>query len=101
MKWTIFFIFLLFLIGCSEGREAAREADKIVKDYSKGLVEAPIKTKILTEIATIRKVLEIYKIENGKYPEKLGDLPIKIKDPDEYQYDRDTGKVKCKKYPNL
>ena len=101
MKWIISIIIIIFLSGCREGEEAIQEADKIVKDYSKGLVEAPKKTKILTEIAVIRKALEIYKIENGKYPESLGDLPIKIKEVDEYQYDSESGKVKSKHYPNL
>ena len=101
MKWIISIIIIIFLSGCSEGEEAIQEADKIVKDYSKGLVEAPKKTKILTEIAVIRKSLEIYKIENGKYPESLSELQIKIKEVDEYQYDSESGKVKSKNYPNL
>ena len=101
MKWIISIIIIILLSGCSKGEEAIQEADKIVKEYSKGLVEAPKKIKILTEIAVIRKALEIYKIENGKYPESLGDLPIKIKDPEEYQYNKETGKVKSKNYPNL
>ncbi len=101
MKWFIFFVCLLFLSGCKEGKEAVKETDKIVKDYSKGLIEAPKKTKILTEIATIRQALEIYRIENGEYPESLSVLPIKIKEIDKYQYDSESGKVKSKHYPNL
>jgi hypothetical protein len=101
MKWIISIIIIIFLSGCREGEEASQEADKIVKDYSKGLVEAPKKTKILTEIAVIRKSLEIYKIENGKYPESLSELQIRIKEVDEYQYDSESGKVKSKNYPNL
>jgi len=101
MKLLIFTLIIIFLSGCSEGREAVHEADKIVKDYSKGLIEAPKKTEIITEIATVRKELEIYKIDNGKYPESLSELQIKIKYPDEYKYDKETGNVKSKNYPNL
>ncbi len=101
MKLLIFILIIIFLSGCSEGKEAVREADKIVKDYSKGLIEAPKKTEIITEIAAVRKELEIYKIDKGKYPKSLTELQIKIKYPDEYQYDKETGKVKSKNYPNL
>ncbi len=101
MKWIISIIIIIFLSGCREGEEAIQEADKIVKDYSKGLVEAPKKTRVITEITTIRKALEIYKIENGKYPESLSEVQIKIKEVDEYQYDSESGKVKSKHYPNL
>jgi hypothetical protein len=101
MKLLIFTLIIIFLSGCSEGREAVREADKIVKDYSEGLIEAPKKTEIITEIAIIRKALEIYKIDKGRYPESLTELKIKIKYPDEYQYDKENGKVKSKNYPNF
>ena len=101
MKLIIFILTIIFLSGCSEGRDAVSEADKIVKDYSKGLIEAPKKTEIITEIATVRKGLKIYKIDKGKYPESLSELKIKIKYPDEYKYNKETGKVKSKNYPNL
>ena len=43
----------------------------------------------------------MYKVKNEKYPERLSDLPIEVKDINEYEYDSQTGKVKSRFYPNL
>ncbi len=98
---SLFILLLLLFTNCKEGKNALRETDKIVKDYSTNLIEAPKKTKIILEIASIRQALEIYQIENEKFPESLSDLPIKIKDTSEYKYNPETGKVTSHHYPNL
>jgi len=101
MKLIVLLILIAFLPGCKQGKEAVKETKKIVKDYSNGLIEAPKKTRIITEIASIRKAINMYRIENNKYPESLSELSVKIKDTAEYQYNPETGRVKSKHYPEL
>ena len=101
MKWFCLVIILILFSGCSKGKEAVKEADEIVKDYARGLVKVPKKIRILTEIASLRQAVEVYRIDNGQYPDKLTDLTIRIDNPDEYIYDPKTGKLKSKHYPNL
>lgn len=97
----MFLTFTLVTSGCGKGKEAAQETETVVKEYSNAVTKAPSKTKVLTELASIRKAIKMYKVENEKYPEELSDLPVKIKEPEEYKYNPETGKVKSKFYPNL
>lgn len=102
-KFLIFlsFVFILTASGCKNSRDAAIETKTVVKEYADGLAKVPSKTTAVTELASLRQAINIYKVENEKYPESLSDLPVKIESPDDYEYDSRTGKVKSKRYPNL
>jgi TATA-box binding protein (TBP) (component of TFIID and TFIIIB) len=102
MKNLLIFLSLFFIVsGCKSSRDAARETKTVVKEYAKGLATAPSKTKAVTELASLRQAINIYKLEKGTFPEELSDLPVKIENPDDYEYNFQTGKVKSKQYPNL
>jgi hypothetical protein len=99
----IFLIFLLFISVlanscCGKAKEAAVETKTITKEYAKGITKVPSKTRVITELASLRQAINIYKVENEKFPESLSDLSIKIENIKEYEYDPETGKVKHKYY---
>jgi len=104
MKTFLIFLSVVFILtafGCKNSRDAAIETKTVVKDYANGLAKVPSKTTAVTELASLRQALNIYKVGHEKYPENLSDLPVKIENPDDYEYDSQTGKVKSKHYPNL
>lgn len=104
MKTFLIFLSVVFVLaasGCKNSRDAAIETKTIVKEYSKGLAKLPSKTTAVTELASLRQAINIYKVENEKYPENLSDLHVKIENPGDYEYDSQTGKVKSKHYPNF
>jgi hypothetical protein len=105
-KMKTFLIFLSVILvlvasGCKNSRDAAIETKTIVKDYADGLSKLPSKTTAITELASLRQAINMYKIEKGTYPESLSDLHVKIGNPEDYEYNSQTGKVKSKHYPNL
>ena len=88
-------------LGCKKAKDATIETKTITKEYAKGLAAVPSKTRTVAELASLRRAIEMYKVKNEKYPERLSDLPIEVKDINEYEYDSQTGKVKSRFYPNL
>jgi hypothetical protein len=102
----IYLIFLLFISvfitnGCKKSKDVVIETKTTTKEYAKGIAEVPSKTKVLTELASIRQAIKMYKVENEKYPENLSDLKVKIGDVEDYDYDSETGKVKSRYYPKM
>lgn len=97
----ISFIFIVILSGCKKSKDVVIETKTITKEYTKGVAEVPSKTRVLTELATIRQAIKMYKVEKEKYPESLSDLKVKIRDIEDYDYDSETGKVKSRYYPKM
>ena len=95
------FIFVFFNSGCKKVKEATIETKTVTKEYAKGVAEVPSKTRVITELASLRQAINIYKVENEKFPGSLSDLPVTIEDINEYEYDFEKGTVKSKHYPNL
>ncbi len=85
--------------GCKKAKDAVIETKTVTKEYTKGLAAVPSKTRVITELASLRQAIKIYKVEHEKFPESLSDLPVKVKDINEYEYDPQTGKVTSKYYP--
>jgi hypothetical protein len=83
---------------CKKAKDAVVETKTITKEYAKGVTKAPDKTKVITELASIRQAINMYKVENEKFPESLSDLSIKIENIKEYEYNPETGEVKHKYY---
>jgi hypothetical protein len=97
----LFFISVLISSCCDKAKEAAVETKTITKEYAKGITKVPSKTRVITELASLKQAINMYKVENEKFPESLSDLSIKVKDIKEYEYNPETGKVTNKYYPNL
>jgi hypothetical protein len=102
-KFLIFLIFIIALLsfGCKKTKEAVIETKTVTKDYATAVTKAPSKTRTLTELVSLRRAIEMYKVENQKFPESLSELQVKVKDINEYEYDSQKGKVKSKYYPKL
>lgn len=88
-------------MGCKKAKDSVIETKTITKEYTKGIAKVPSKTRALTELASLRQAIKMYQVEKEKYPEKLSDLPVKIKDVNDYDYDSQTGNVKSKYYPEM
>jgi hypothetical protein len=104
MKTYLIFLSVLLVLtasGCKKGRDAAIETKTVVKQYADGMSKFPSKTTAITELASMRQAINMYKVEHEEYPESLSDLNMKIENPDNYEYNSQTGKVKSKHYPNL
>lgn len=102
MNWLLLLILLFFVPSCSkENNEKSESAGEITKKYAKGVVEVPKKAQVITELHSIRRAIEMFKVDKERCPEELSELPIKIKYPEEYEYDHETGEVKSKHYPDL
>ncbi|MEJ2307460.1 MAG: hypothetical protein P8Y62_10495 [candidate division WOR-3 bacterium] len=101
--FLILLLFVSILINscCKKGKEAVVETKTITKEYATAVTKAPDKAKVLTELVSIRQAINMYKVENGKLPESLSDLPVKIENIKEYEYNHETGKVTNKYYTNL
>ena len=101
--FLILLLFVSILINscCKKAKEAVVETKTITKEYATAVTKAPDKTKVLTELVSIRQAINMYKAENGKPPESLSDLPVKIKNIKEYEYDSETGEVKHNYYTKL
>lgn len=102
-SFLIFLSFISFLIssGCKKTKDAVIETKTVTKEYAKGVAKVPSKTRVVTELASLRQAIKMYQVENEKFPESLSDLPVKVKDINEYDYDNGTGKVKNKYYPKF
>ena len=87
--------------GCKKVKDATIETKTVTKEYAKGVAAVPSKTRAVTELASLRQAIKMYKVKNEKYPESLSDLPVKVKDVKEYEYDSGKGTVKSKFYPKL
>ncbi len=104
MKIFLFFlafIYILLSLGCKKAKDSVVETKTITKEYTKGIAKVPSKTRVLTELASLRQAIKMYQVEKEKYPETLSDLPVKIKDINDYNYDSRTGKVKSRYYPEM
>ena len=100
------FIFLSFIsvlvsFGCKKVKDATTETKTVTKEYTKGVAAVPSKTRVVTDLASLRRAIKMYKVENEKFPESLSDLRVKIKDVHEYEYNSQTGKVKSRFYPKM
>jgi len=94
-------IFILVTLGCKKTKDSVIETKTITKEYTKGIAKVPSKTRVLTELASLRQAIKMYEVENEKYPERLSDLSVKIKDANDYDYNSQTGKVKSRYYPKM
>jgi len=83
---------------CNKAGEAIIETKTITKEYAKGVTKAPGKAEVITELASIRQAINMYKVENSKFPESLSDLSIKIRNIKEYEYNPETGEVRNRHY---
>jgi len=99
--FIILALFILLFSGCSKGKEAASETKTIVKGYAKSVLNAPSRAKIVSDLSTLRRTVQEYKVEHSAFPSSLGELHLKLYYPNEYNYNANTGEVKSKKYPNL
>ncbi len=95
------FIFVLLNFGCKKAKDAVIETKTITKEYTKGLAKLPSKTKTVTDLASLREAIKMYKVKNEKFPEKLSDLPLKVMKPEDYEYNPETGQIKSKHYPKM
>ena len=95
------FIFVLLTFGCKKAKDAVIETKTVTKEYAKGVAKVPSKTRVITELASLRQAIKMYKVENEKFPESLSDLYVKVKDINGYEYDSGKGTVKSKHYPKL
>jgi hypothetical protein len=95
------FISVLVSFGCKKAKDAAIETKTVTKEYAKGVTKVPSKTRALTELASLRQAIKMYKVGNEKFPDSLSVLSIKVKDINEYEYNPETGKVKSRFYPKL
>jgi len=95
------FIFIITTLGCKKSKDVVIETKTITKEYVKGVAEVPNKTRAITELASLRQAIKMYKVQNEKYPESLSDLRVKVKDVEDYEYDFETGKVKSRHYPKM
>jgi hypothetical protein len=102
MKTFLIFLLLIFItgfFGCKKSKDVVIETKTITKEYVKGAEEIPKKTRVITELASLRQAIKMYKVQNEKYPESLSDLKVKVKDIQDYEYDSETGQVKSRYYP--
>lgn len=104
-NFLIFLLFIALLIGnsCKKPKNAVKESEAITNGYAKakGIAKVPNKTRVLTELASLRQMIWMYQLEEGEFPESLSDLSVKVKDINEYEYDSEKGKVTSKYYPKL
>ena len=104
MKNLLIFLICISILanyGCKKVKDATIETKTVTKDYAKGITKVPSKTRVVTELTSLRQAIGMYKVQNGKNPESLSDLTVKVKDIHEYEYDSEKGTVKSKFYPNL
>lgn len=94
-------ISFLISFGCKKVKDATIETKTVTKEYAKGVAAVPGKAKTVAALTEIRHALNMYRVENEKYPEKLSDLPLKVINPEQYEYNPETGKIKSKYYPKL
>ena len=95
------FISVLISLGCKKVKDATIETKTVTKEYAKGVAAVPGKARTVAALAEIRHAINMYNVENQKYPEKLSDLPLKVMKPENYEYNSETGKIKSKYYPKL
>ncbi len=83
-------------VGC-------KETKKDLEDYEHAVMHLPARARVLSDVTTIRRAIEFYRVENeGKYPDSISELNLKdLYYDDEYNYDSSTGKVTSKNYPTL
>jgi hypothetical protein len=101
-----FLIFLLIIsvlvsFGCKKVKDATIETKTVTKEYTKGVAAVPGKARTVAALAEIRHAINMYRVEKGKYPERLSDLPLKVTNPEHFEYNPKTGKIKSKYYPKL
>lgn len=87
----------LLPLGC-------KSTDRAVNAAAKSIVTAVPRAGVGTEISLIRGQINLYKtMHGGKNPPTLkamSTLP-RLKYPNEYVYDANTGKVQSKHFPSL
>ena len=104
MKKLLIFLSLISVLinpGCKKAKDATIETKTVTKEYAKGVAAVPGKARTVAALAEIRHAINMYRVEKGKYPERLSDLPLKITNPEHFKYDPKTGKIKSKYYPKL
>ncbi|MFQ5924292.1 MAG: type II secretion system protein GspG [Anaerolineales bacterium] len=93
--FTVALVFPLVLMGCgeSENRSTQIEKDVIEAQGRAEGVRAHVNLKVL------ETAIQQYYVEWGRFPKSLNDLPILQNqgiDPDLYEYDPATGKVRLR-----
>ena len=92
---------LLLIISLPFFHSCKKEKEELTKTAVK-VLKSPEKVKVIQDLHLIRTAIQSYRIEhNGENPPSIESLGLKLYYPDEYEYDRATGKVKSKKYPDL
>lgn len=90
-------IILLFLTSCKEKPKnpVSEYGDALIDSYKRGQQAAEI-----ANLDALKKVLQVYHAEHGKYPEKLEDIDYLMGarvDYSKYDYNPQTGMVSLKK----
>jgi len=90
------FLIIVFAIlagaGCSDDKNPVREYGNTLT----GAVKKAERTKVLTDMVTIKAEIMRYKAERGEYPPSLQALNMREIYPDLYSYDPETGVVALK-----
>jgi|UniRef100_A0A7C3N7P3 competence protein ComGC len=99
-KRTIFIILILtvflilFLPACESKKEVVETTEKVL--------ELPDKTKVISDLSKLRNQIATFYMNNGRYPNDLGELNIDLFNPiEDFVYNKNNGNVKNKNYPQL
>ncbi len=90
---TVAGMMLLVAVGCSESQNP-------IQQYGEEVIQAGERTKRVrarADMQALKTAIQQYYIEQGSFPASLSDLPIvpyQEIDPDLYDYDPDTGRIR-------
>jgi len=94
-------ILILLILSIPLLHSCKREKEELTTTAVK-VLKSPERVKVINDLHLLRTAIQTYRIEhNGENPPSLKSLNVKLYYPDEYIYDRETGKVRSKKYPEL
>lgn len=93
---------LLVLLACSTEPDPSPDLSGPTTDRSAARA-AIDKTKVATDLASLRKAIGLYKADHeGEPPSSLDDLGVSgLHYADAYVYDAETGTVTCPELPKL
>jgi len=106
--------FSISMFNCSKNEKPKKKiGDKLADEVSNTLIKRPMdktnRTKLLADLGTITRSIQIFSAEKGRYPKTLNELSESgylSKVPAEpfggkWLYDSQTGKVKSSSHPNI
>ena len=97
--FLLFFVLLFFAGGCSKGEDTgvdAPDSDSALEEYSSTLLNSLDKSKrarIQASLPTIRLRIDQYKMQKGRYPESLEEIPMPDIPLHMLSYNSETGEV--------